>query len=58
MNLSMFSCSHFCSIRKQCVQESSGNYAKRCDGSGEAETNEFGVKEPPERQENFFARAE
>ena len=59
---SMFSCSHFLLYRKQkaeChVQESSGKYFQRRFGSGETETNEFGVKEPPEREEKSSARFE
>ena len=35
------------------VQESSGKYSERRFGSGETETDEFGVKEPPERKENI-----
>ena len=40
------------------VQESSGKHGWRRFGSGETETDEFGVKEPPERNENISARFE
>ena len=39
------------------VQESSGKYSERGVGSGETETNEFGVKEPPECEEKSSARS-
>ena len=54
MNFSMFSCSHFLSNGKQ----SSGKHGYRRFGSGETETDEFGVKEPPERKENLSERFE
>ena len=40
------------------VQESSGKDVKRRFGSGETETYEFGVKEPPEYEANSSARVE
>ena len=40
------------------VQESSGKYVERRFGSGETETNEFGVKEPLEHKEESSARFE
>ena len=40
------------------VQESSGKHGSRRFGSGETETDEVGVKEPPERKENPSARFE
>ena len=38
------------------IQESSGKYLERRVGSSEAETYDFGIKEPPECEERFFTR--
>ena len=59
MNLSMFSCSHVLSNRKQSimskrVQESA---SKKGFGSGkQKQTDVFGVEEPPERKANLSVR--
>ena len=60
MDFSTFSTSHVLSNRKQqChVQESSGKYSERGVGSGETETKEFAVEEPPECEERSTARFE
>ena len=45
--------------KEEChVQEISGKYGQRRFGSGETETDEFGVKELPQRKENPSARCE
>ena len=54
MNFSMFSCCHLLSNRKQSVtsKRAQESFSEDGVGSGETETDEFGVKEPPSGASN------
>ena len=60
MNFQMFPCSDFLSNRKQSVmsKRAQESTSYRGFGRGETDTDEFGVKEHPQRKENSSARFE